>query len=81
MSMPDTGFNSLPLTLPGLHNFLRPGQWAYPGDGLPAGLMTARGAIQDMCRQDHVLLSVLKSWRGGKAGDELNEPISYGIDR
>ena len=55
---PDTGFKSLPLTLPGLHNFLRAGQWVHPGGGLPTGLMTARAAIQDMCRQDHVSFSV-----------------------
>jgi len=55
---PDTGFKSLPLTLPGLRQFLRAGQWVQAGGGLPTGLMTARAAIQTMCRQDHVLFSV-----------------------
>jgi phytoene dehydrogenase-like protein len=55
---PDTGFKSLPLTLPGLHQFLRAGQWVQPGGGLPTGLMTVRSAIQAMCQQDHVLFSV-----------------------
>lgn len=51
---PSTGFKSLPLTLPGLRQFLRAGQWVQPGGGLPTGLMTARAAVQAMCRQDHV---------------------------
>jgi phytoene dehydrogenase-like protein len=55
---PDTGFKSLPLTLPGLRQFLRAGQWVHPGGGLPTGLMTARAAIQAMCREDHVSFSV-----------------------
>lgn len=55
---PDTGFKSLPLTLPGLRRFLRAGQWVHPGGGLPTGLMTARAAIQAMCREDHLLFSV-----------------------
>jgi phytoene dehydrogenase-like protein len=55
---PDTGFKSLPLTLPGLRNFLRAGQWVHPGGGLPTGLMTARAAIQAVCHQDHVSFSV-----------------------
>ena len=55
---PDTGFKSLPLTLPELRQFLRAGQWVQAGGGLPTGLMTARAAIQTMCRQDHVLFSV-----------------------
>jgi phytoene dehydrogenase-like protein len=55
---PDTGFKSLPLTLPGLKQFLRAGQWVQAGGGLPTGLMTARAAIQAMCRQDYMLFSV-----------------------
>jgi phytoene dehydrogenase-like protein len=55
---PDTGLKSLPLTLPGLRNFLRAGQWVHPGGGLPTGLMTARAAIQAVCHQDHVSFSV-----------------------
>jgi phytoene dehydrogenase-like protein len=55
---PGSGFKSLPLTLPGLRQFLRAGQWVHPGGGLPTGLMTARAAIQAMCRQDQVSFSV-----------------------
>jgi phytoene dehydrogenase-like protein len=55
---PETGFKSLPLTLPGLHRFLQSGQWVHPGGGLPTGLVTARAAIQTMCHQDHRSFSV-----------------------
>ncbi|UWU18648.1 NAD(P)/FAD-dependent oxidoreductase (plasmid) [Rhizobium sullae] len=54
---PETGPKSLPLTLPGLRQFLRAGQWVQVGGGLPTGLMTARAAVQTMCRQDHILFS------------------------
>jgi phytoene dehydrogenase-like protein len=49
---PGTGFGARRLTLPGLRRFLMVGQWVQPGGGLPAGLMTARAAIQAVCRQD-----------------------------
>jgi phytoene dehydrogenase-like protein len=49
---PGTGFGARRLTLPGLGRFLMVGQWVQPGGGLPAGLMTARTAIQAVCRQD-----------------------------
>jgi phytoene dehydrogenase-like protein len=50
---PDTGFGSLPQKLPGLKHFAMAGQWVQPGGGLPSGLMTARAAIQAICREDH----------------------------
>jgi phytoene dehydrogenase-like protein len=51
---PSTGFRPLPTTLPGLRRFLMVGQWVMPGGGLPTGLMTARSAIQSVCKQDGV---------------------------
>jgi phytoene dehydrogenase-like protein len=51
---PSTGFTPLPRTLPGLRRFLMVGQWVLPGGGLPIGLMTARSAIQSVCKQDGV---------------------------
>jgi phytoene dehydrogenase-like protein len=39
-------------TLPGLHRFFMVGQWVQPGGGLPSGLMTARAAIQSICKED-----------------------------
>ena len=49
---PATGFKPLPRTLPGLRRFLMVGQWVMPGGGLPSGLMTARVAIEGVCKQD-----------------------------
>jgi phytoene dehydrogenase-like protein len=49
---PDTGFRPLPRELPGLEQFLMIGQWVMPGGGLPSGLMTARAAIQSICKRD-----------------------------
>lgn len=51
---PGTLFASRRQTLPGLGRLLRVGQWVSPGGGLPTGLMTARAAIQRICRQDDV---------------------------
>jgi len=51
---PSTGFKSLRKTLPGLRQFMMVGQWVMPGGGLPSGLMTARSAIQAVCKQDRV---------------------------
>ncbi len=51
---PKTGFKPLPRTLPGLRNFIMVGQWTAPGGGLPSGPMTARPAIQTICKQDGV---------------------------
>jgi len=49
---PSTGFKSLRKTLPGLRQFMMVGQWVMPGGGLPSGLMTARSAIQAVCKRD-----------------------------
>ncbi len=49
---PRSGFTSLPNTLPGLQKFMMVGQWVMPGGGLPSGLITARHAIQTICRQE-----------------------------
>jgi phytoene dehydrogenase-like protein len=43
-----------PNTLPGLQRFRMVGQWVLPGGGLPSGPMTARPAIQAICKQDRV---------------------------
>ncbi len=51
---PGSGFAPRRQTLPGLRRFLTVGQWVQPGGGLPTGLMTARAAIQSICRQDNV---------------------------
>jgi phytoene dehydrogenase-like protein len=51
---PGTRFRPLPNTLPGLRHFLMVGQWVMPGGGLPSGPMTARPAIEAICRQDRV---------------------------
>jgi phytoene dehydrogenase-like protein len=50
---PATGFRMTPNTLPGLRRFVMVGHWVMPGGGLPSGLMTARAAIQTICKQDH----------------------------
>lgn len=54
---PKTGFGVRRQTLPGLSRFLMVGQWVQPGGGLPAGLMTARAAIQTICRRDDIHFS------------------------
>jgi phytoene dehydrogenase-like protein len=51
---PGAGFRPMRQTLPGLQRFLMVGQWVQPGGGLPSGLMTARTALQAICRQDRV---------------------------
>ncbi len=52
--MPGAGYKPLRMTLPGLRQFMMVGQWVMPGGGLPSGLMTARSAIQKVCKQDGV---------------------------
>lgn len=51
---PGSSFRQLPNTLPGLRRFMMVGQWVMPGGGLPSGPMTARPAIQAICKHDHV---------------------------
>ncbi len=52
-----SGFRPLPNTLPGLRQFRMIGQWVMPGGGLPSGLLTARSAIRNVCKQDHVFFA------------------------
>jgi phytoene dehydrogenase-like protein len=54
---PEAGFGERRQRLPGLRQFLMVGQWVQRGGGFPAGLMTARAAIQALCRQDGVPFS------------------------
>jgi phytoene dehydrogenase-like protein len=58
---PNSGYRQLPSTLPGLRQFLMVGQWVMPGGGLPSGLMTARSAIQAVCRQDRTPFAIPQS--------------------
>jgi phytoene dehydrogenase-like protein len=51
---PGSEFGLLPNTLPGLRHFMMVGQWVMPGGGLPSGLMTARAAIQAVCKHDRL---------------------------
>ncbi|MFZ0306296.1 MAG: NAD(P)/FAD-dependent oxidoreductase [Terracidiphilus sp.] len=51
---PGTGFSPMQNTLPGLDHFLMVGQWVMPGGGLPSGPMTAKPAINAICKHDHV---------------------------
>ncbi|HTV07066.1 MAG TPA: NAD(P)/FAD-dependent oxidoreductase [Acidobacteriaceae bacterium] len=51
---PATGYRPLPNALPGLDRFFMVGQWVSPGGGLPSGLLTARSALQAICKLDHV---------------------------
>jgi len=40
-------------TLPGLYDFYMVGQWVQPGGGLPPAVMSARHAIQIICKEDN----------------------------
>lgn len=42
----ETGFQSLPKTLPGLSDFYMAGHWVEPGGGLPAALLSGRNVSQ-----------------------------------
>jgi phytoene dehydrogenase-like protein len=55
--LPGADYKPLHSTLPGLEHFRMVGQWVMPGGGLPSGLMTARAAIYDICREDHAHFS------------------------
>ena len=61
--MPGIGFKPLRSTLPGLRQFLMVGQWVMPGGGLPSGLITARSAVQWVCKQDRVPFAVRRALR------------------
>lgn len=54
LPVPSTGFRPLPNQLPGLRRFRMVGQWVLPGGGLPCGPITARPALQEICREDRV---------------------------
>ena len=54
LQTPGTGFRPLRNTLPGLRQFLMAGQWVMPGGGFLPGLMSARSAIQAVCKRDRV---------------------------
>lgn len=49
---PGIGLKQIDKTLPGLKDFYMAGQWVEPGGGLPAALMSARNAVQIICRED-----------------------------
>ncbi|HTQ57773.1 MAG TPA: NAD(P)/FAD-dependent oxidoreductase [Bryobacteraceae bacterium] len=51
---PGVGLRALPNKLPGLRRFRMVGQWVSPGGGLPCGPITARAAVEDICREDRV---------------------------
>jgi len=53
-----SGFQPLRKTLPGLRQFMMIGQWTMPGGGLPSGVMTARSALQAICKEDGVEFAV-----------------------
>ena len=57
---PGSEFGLLPNTLPGLRQFMMVGQWVMPGGGLPSGLMTARAAIQAVCKHDRLPFALRK---------------------
>jgi phytoene dehydrogenase-like protein len=43
---------SLPQSLPGLGGFYMAGQWVSPGGGLPGAALSARKAVQQLCRDE-----------------------------
>jgi len=42
----------IPATLPGLYGFHMAGQWVRPGGGLPSAVISARHAVQTICKND-----------------------------
>ena len=68
---PGTGYKQLPNAVPGLRQFLMVGQWIMPGGGLPSGLLTARSAIQAVCRHDRTPFAVQT------AGDDMTRKRSF----
>ncbi len=43
---------TLPQVLPGLRSFYMAGQWVAPGGGLPGAAISARRAVQLVCRAE-----------------------------
>jgi phytoene dehydrogenase-like protein len=42
----------LPQVLPGLQSFYTAGQWVFPGGGLPGAALSARKAVQLICKAE-----------------------------
>jgi phytoene dehydrogenase-like protein len=61
LPVPGVGFSPLPNKLTGLRRFRMVGQWVLPGGGLPCGPITARPALQEICREDRVPFTPGKS--------------------
>lgn len=51
---PGQPFMALRNSLSRLQKFYMVGHWVQPGSGLPTGVITARKAVQDICRKDGV---------------------------
>jgi phytoene dehydrogenase-like protein len=49
---PETGFEALPNTLPGLDNFYMCGHWVAVGGGVPTAMMSGRTAAQLICKKE-----------------------------
>lgn len=62
---PETGFRTLPHTLPGLKNFYMCGQWVAIGGGLPGVLSSARDTAQIICHEDGKSFSIVAPEKEG----------------
>jgi phytoene dehydrogenase-like protein len=49
---PEVSLKTMKKVLPGLENFYMAGQWVEPGGGLPACIISGRGAAQVICKKD-----------------------------
>jgi phytoene dehydrogenase-like protein len=49
---PEVSLKQMKKVLPGLENFYMAGQWVEPGGGLPACIISGRGAAQVICKKD-----------------------------
>jgi phytoene dehydrogenase-like protein len=56
---PETGFKTLPHTLPGLKNFYMCGHWVAVGGGLPGVLLSGRETAQAICREDRKRFTIV----------------------
>jgi phytoene dehydrogenase-like protein len=52
VATPETGFEGLPNTLPGLGNFYMCGQWVAIGGGVPTAMMSGRTVAQMICKKE-----------------------------
>jgi len=64
LMVPGRMYGPLPNTLPGLNHFVMAGQWVLPGGGLPSCLLSARSAVQAMCRHDRVPFATAEAVTG-----------------